>query len=339
MNEPAADVEIDDIDQQIMEAMQMVEDGGEVVTNEEAPVAEAPVEAPVEAPADEAPVEAPADEAPAELLEPQQHWPDDIKNVFSGMSREQQDAWMYREQQVQRGFEERAERINAGSQATKALEQLQGFVQPNMAHWQREGLNAGQGVMRAMRLEQDLRDNPKDTLLRMARERGVDLEQAFQDQPYVPPEIRALQETVTSLTNDLAQERQTREESAQLAQRDSDQQIVESIHTFASTPDGAGGLKYPHAREDFVLNRMAQAIEGGQANDLPSAYEVALGSLQKSSLFAGMASQVTANAQAEVNDALQAAQVVTGEPAATAKPEAYNEDAAILKQLEDAGLQ
>lgn len=84
---------------------------------------------------------------------------------------------------------------------------------------------------------------------------------------YADPQVKALQQQVAQLQGFLNQQQQTQMQSVQ-------QDTQSMIDKFASAKDADGNLKYPHFEE--VRDRMGVLIQGNQAQDLESAYEMAI---------------------------------------------------------------
>lgn len=269
-----------------------------------------------------------------ELLTPHEHWPSNIKEVFSTFNRSQQDAWMERERLVEAGFREKKAQFDS---VNGAFSELQEMIKPLVPDWDRQGFTPSQGVRRLVTLEKDLRENPSEAVIRLARDYGVNLEQTIQDQPYVDPQTRAIQD-------ELRREREWREnferqqaQQAQQQQQAVQQQAVQQIQQYASSVDESGNLKYPYITDDTVLVHMTNAIQAGQAHDVLSAYDAAMNKLKSHPFFKDQVQQQTSQAQAVVQKAKNASKTVTGE--APSGKTSTNQDAETLRMLEEAGFE
>jgi hypothetical protein len=274
----------------------------------------------------------PVDDTPEDLLEPQQHWPDNIKEVFTTFNRSQQEAWMERERLVQSGFEQRRAELENVKGAMTGFQEL---IAPLVPEWDRQALSPSAGVRRLVALEKDLRENPSQALTRLAQEYGVNLEQTIQDQPYVDPQTRALQTELQELKGWREEQERQRQQSAQQQQQAVQQQAVQQIQQYASLQDDSGNLKYPYITDDTVLIHMTNAVQSGQAVDVLSAYEVAMEKMKGHPFFKAQVQQQSKQAQATVQKAKNASKTVTGD-APTGSP-TTNQDAETLRMLEEAG--
>jgi TolA-binding protein len=84
---------------------------------------------------------------------------------------------------------------------------------------------------------------------------------------YADPQVKALQQQVAQLQGFLQNQQQTQMQSVQ-------QNTQSMIDQFAGEKDAEGNLKHPHFSE--VRDRMGVLIQGNQAPDLPTAYEMAV---------------------------------------------------------------
>lgn len=311
------------------------------------PVEEAPVdppETPPETPPEEEPQEIAAEaeeEAEEELLEPQEHWGNEYKETFRTMNRAQQDRWLEREKMFEDKQRERSEeygRVNTELENSKAaISQFQNMISPLVSDWERQGLAPSQGLMRLVALEKDLRDNPATAVIRMAEQYGVNLEQEIANQPYIDPQTREMQRRVREQEEALEtmkrQQTQAREQEQQRVQENAFRQL----QAFAGTTDESGAPKYPYVNDPMVQTYMSDALAGGQANSLADAYEQAIGKMREHPFYRDQVQQSTQSTQKKVQRAKEASKVVRGDAPEPITP--TNEDAAILKMLEDAGLE
>lgn len=318
--------ETDDLDAQLEAAW----DAQQEASNEEPEATEAE-EAP-EAPEADNPDEEPEAEE-LEQIEPHQHWSNEDKEAFKTLSRPQQDAWVDRERRYSHQYDNTARELNSTKQA---VGEFHNMISPLVEGWERHGFSPTQGLTRMVALERDLRNDPQAALLRLAKESGVDLEKVHAEQPYVDPQTRQLQEQLRKETEWRENFERQQEQTVQRQQQQVQQQALTQLENFASATDESGNLKYPYVQDKTVMEMMGESIRGGQAQNLPDAYEQAVNSLRSHPLFQEQAQQLSSDTQAKVKKARGASKVVRGD---TATAENYDEDAAILKMLEDAGLE
>lgn len=111
-----------------------------------------------------------------------------------------------------------------------------------------------------------LQANPAQTILQLAQQFGVDLEQAIAERPYTDPATSALEQRLNQLEG--ARHREMVESRQQESNR-----IMQQIQTFAGETDASGNLTHPHFEQ--VQENMTRLINGGVASDLESAYKTA----------------------------------------------------------------
>lgn len=277
--------------------------------------------------------EEPEEEPEADLLEPHQHWKEEDKALFRTLNRQQQEGYLDREKRFQRHYDSTASGFN---QAKAAINEYQQMLSPLVQDWERQGLPPSQGLMRLVALEKDLRDNPAQALIRLAGERGVNLEQEYANQPYVDPQVRQVQEELRRVNEEMDKAKRYKEETLQQQQQASQDYAYQQLQTFANTKDDAGNQKYPYINDKTVMSVMGEAMETGQVTNLHDAYEAAMNHMRNHPFFKDQVSKQSDSVQAKVKKAKSASKVVRGETSAAS---ITNQDADILQMLEDAGLE
>jgi len=206
-----------------------------------------------------------AEEVTEELppLEPFPKWDKRYKDVFSELGtipergREYQQAMhdLYKEQQ---GYATKVEQERA--EALRRAQQADVYNQA-IAPYQQMILNSGATpdvfIRQALGLASQLENDPRETLLRLAQRAGVDLAQATQDQPYIDPQVKALQDELRQLRDSVTQREQR--QAAEFQQR-ALAEINNEIGTFASAQDDSGNPLHPHF--ETVQPVMAELIHG-----------------------------------------------------------------------------
>ena len=139
-----------------------------------------------------------------------------------------------------------------------------------MDDFSRAGMDEVGAVRQLLAAHDYLRKDPKQAIQWLAKNYGVDMSEVGMDtaeDEYADPQVKALQQQVAQLQGFLNQQQQTQMQSVQ-------QDTQSMIDKFASAKDADGNLKYPHFEE--VRDRMGVLIQGNQAQDLESAYEMAI---------------------------------------------------------------
>ncbi len=329
-NESVDQVEVeDDLDQQIMDAMsaQEAEETPEVEAPEpEESTEEAAEEDEVIEASDEAEAEEEAEEE--ESLEPQHHWRNEYKESFKGMNRGQQESWLAREKEYEQGMQAKSAELN---QVRGSLNDVQEAVGPYVQGWQMKGITPFAGLNRALLLANELDTNPQEALIKIAQERGVNLESAIQEAPYVDPQFAQVQREL----NELKEQHQNAQQSRVHAEENA---LKAQLTDFRDERDADGNLTHPHFEQLFVP--IANYLKAGQAQTLAEAYEIAVRydpNVQAEAQGQKKVSQITRKQEA-VKKAKKASKAVDSVEDSTANAP-VSVDKLILDQLEAAGVQ
>ncbi len=193
------------------------------------------------------------------------------------------------------------------------LEPIAQLIQPYEQYWASQGLSPDQGVRSIMAAYQAMNQDPQGTLLRLAQQYGVDLQSALAEQPYVPAEVRALQEQIQQMQQAAQQQQQFQINQMTHAR-------LQEINAFQSAVDEQGAPKAPHF--DRVFNSMVQLVHAGLASSIQEAYTKAV-SLD-TELQAEMSEQrrqaEAVTRAAEANRALGASRTVRSKGSEGAQP-------------------
>jgi hypothetical protein len=301
---------------------------------EEAP--EAPqIEETEEVVAEEAPEE-PTEPSEEEKLTPYDHWKAEYREGFSEMSRKQQELWLQREKEFEDGIRSKGQEL---SQAKRFVGELHQIIQPMVNDWARQGLQPASGIRRAIALEQALRDDPQNAIMSLAKERGVDLSQAWAEQPYQDPAVSQLEKQLSEQRRQMDEWRRQQEHAQQQQLEQQRQQAYGQILEMKEAKDESGNLKFPHL--EYVMSNMAQALESGRARSLESAYSQAVQELRNHPVIrdslARETQQTTTQRKAEAEKAKAASRAVDSNSTGTAnQPKTLDQD--ILEALEANGL-
>lgn len=300
---------------------------------------ETPTEEPTEAPAEVSEETAQVtEEAPPleeEKLSPHEHWKAEYKDGFSGMSRPQQDLWLQREKEFEQGYQQRGRELN---QAKQFVNELHGIIEPVVNDWARQGLKPDAGIRRAIALEQALRDNPAETLISLAQERGVDLQQSWAQQPYEDPAIQEMRKQITELKREREQGQARQEEAQREDYARQHQAAMAQIAGMRDAKDESGNPKYPYI--EHLVGNMTEALTSGRAQTLETAYDLAAQELRSHPLVKDVLAKSTREAadrsQAEADKAREASRTVDSNTTGTAnQPKSLDDD--ILEAIEAHG--
>lgn len=154
------------------------------------------------------------------------------------------------------------------SEFRRNFEPIGQFLQPYAQQWARDGMGPLEGLRQIMSWRDGLLQDPKGTILELARSLGVDLAQATEDQPWVDPVTQALQDRVNQAEAKL---RQFEESGIQQQQ----QAVFAQVEAFKNQTDAQGNLLHPFLDQQ-VLNDMLHFYSTGRAKDPETAYRMAV---------------------------------------------------------------
>tara|TARA_R100000479_G_scaffold128589_1_gene67178 strand:- start:378 stop:1463 length:1086 start_codon:yes stop_codon:yes gene_type:complete len=207
------------------------------------------------------------EEKPLEAITPPQHWPKDFKEDFEKLPVEAQHLLYDRHKELEGDYTKKTQGVAKYRKRQEAFDEI---LKPHMDDFSRAGMDEVGAVRQLLAAHDYLRKDPKQAIQWLAKNYGVDMSEVGMDtaeDEYADPQVKALQQQVAQLQGFLNQQQQTQMQSVQ-------QDTQSMIDKFASAKDADGNLKYPHFEE--VRDRMGVLIQGNQAQDLESAYEMAI---------------------------------------------------------------
>ena len=240
------------------------ENGRFISTKEESPEEALPEEASDEGNADQ---EAEPTDTEQVSLEAPQHWPEADKERFAAMPKDAQDWALERDKAMTADYTRKTQEIAETRNRYSALDQT---LEPLRAGLQHNGITESQYIQRLVDADRQLQQDPAKAIQWLAQSAGLDLASLTTElgmDDYVDPQIAALQNQVTQLSNHLSQnERQ----AAEVRQTE----LNSAIDAFKNAADEAGNLTYPHF--DALRHTMGALIEAGQAQGMEDAYAKAI---------------------------------------------------------------
>lgn len=200
-----------------------------------------------------------------EALDAPNSWKKEFKERFGSIpDREVQEYILQREQDFERGIGEKGQEL---ANFRQRVEQYENALSPLVQNWQMQGMTPEQGVTSLVAWSQALQANPKDTLMELAKQYNVNLEEAFADQPYVDPMMQQYEQKMREMEAQLQQFQQSQQQNVQNA-------AMTQLDAFEKATDSNGELKHPHF--EAVIDDMAYLMQTGRCNDLDTAYETAV---------------------------------------------------------------
>lgn len=219
---------------------------------------------------------------PAEL-KAHEHWSKEAKEAFTALAsdaerRKYAETWRKEHDSFEKRFSERQSQYDRlhqeHQQARGFLEQFSAAIGPYAQEYQRAGMNPIQGVQRALAWEAYIRENPREAIMQLAQQAGVDLAQVTSEIPYEQQQQAAIQQYVGQQLQPLQafvqQQVQQQQQAAQYG-------ALNEIQAFKAAIDDAGQPKYPFF--DDVIGEMQGLVDlansRGQPITLEQAYRTA----------------------------------------------------------------
>ena len=199
-----------------------------------------------------------------EPLEAPEFFRPEHKELFSGMNnRDAQQGWLDQYKEGQESFNKKSQELGDWKQDRNSYNQFQQAIQPMVEAWKFQGVDPAIGVAQLVSYSQAMQQDPKGTLMKLAGQYNVNLEDAYAEQPYVDPTVRTLQQQNSQLQQQANQQSQQWQQwqNAQQAQK-----LTSEVESFKAANDHV----------ELVEQDMADLMNMGRAKDLQSAYDLAI---------------------------------------------------------------
>lgn len=240
-------------------------------------------------------------EPPKEAIRPPASWSAAAKAEFATLNPVIQREVLKREQDWDKGTAQRqqeAERIN----------RYEKLIAPRREKLALSGVDEHTFVERLVAAHDFLEREPQAALQYLARQYGVNLG-AYQQptghsQPMLPPELQGMVQTVQTLQQELASQREAQEAREMQA-------LQEQVDSFRNAPE--------NIYFDNVKHRVAALLQSGQAQDLKEAYDMACWAdpeVRSILLKEQTAKVAQPDTRAKAHEAKKAGVSVTGAPGA-----------------------
>ena len=216
-------------------------------------------------------------------LKAHEHWSKEAKEAFAALAsdaerRKYAETWRKEHDNFEKRYSERQSQYDRlhqeHQQARGFLEQFHAAIAPYAQEYQRAGMSPIAGVQRALAWEAYIRENPREAILQLAQQAGVDLAQAQAEIPYEQQQAAAIQQLVAQQLQPLQGFVQ---QQVQMQQQAAINGTLNEIQSFKAAIDDAGNPKYPFF--DDVLGEMQGIVDlansRGQPITLEQAYKTA----------------------------------------------------------------
>jgi len=141
-------------------------------------------------------------------------------------------------------------------------ESWNGVFQPHQEFMMHNGLTPHDAARRGVGIMANIADNPQSFALDVLKRLNYDFASHGQDDPYVPPEVLALQKEISDM-------RQGMQRNTQQTQNNQVADMTKQIESFKGATSESGELLHPHYQE--VESAMAMAVHGyrGMGQPIP----------------------------------------------------------------------
>lgn len=264
-------------------------------------------------------------EAQMEPIPAPHSWAADAKERFAELPRDVQEVIATREKDRERDYTRKSEEI---AKQRKQYEPIEQVINPYRSLWQQRGVNEAQAIQELLLANDMLARDPKGAIRFLVERTGVNPRELFssEEQPQFIPQIAALQQQVSQLTN-LHQQQQ--KEAQQLAEKEVDA----SIDRFANATDENGDRLRPYfgqVYDDLVY--IAGHIRSSNPN---LSYDEVLSDAYDRAIWANP--NVRALLTKKQEQAISASKTAAAEEARTKAKSVTGDKTASLKNLESTG--
>lgn len=174
-----------------------------------------------------------------ERLEAPQHWKSDYRELFNGASPEIQAAWLEREKETDRGFQERSDQINT---LQSSVDRFESVISPIRQQLQLLGQDEYAWLTQMAAYTQALQSDPASVIRQVAAQYNVDLTQTGSPDEFEDPALREMKNEIASLKQQLSQ-------ASQASDDDRQNQAIRLLENFRDEVNADGQLVHPHFNE------------------------------------------------------------------------------------------
>lgn len=196
-------------------------------------------------------------------------WGKQYKETFSQLAsspeqRAHAEAWLNQWKETQGYITKRDQEY---ADYRKRFDPLHDVLSPYESHWRMNGMDTVTGVRQLVSYAEALSKDPAAMIPQLAQMYGVDLQSLVAEQPYVDPQVEALQQRI-------AQFEQAQQYQQVQQQQHQYHRLTEEIRSFETAADEQGNPKAPHFQR--VFNTMVALANGGAAKSIQEAYDKAV---------------------------------------------------------------
>lgn len=205
------------------------------------------------------------------VLTAPEHWSADRKDIFSELTPAAQQVWLDREQEFERGIQEKSQ---DAAQYRQQVERYEEVVGPLRSQLQLMGQDENQWLRQMAGYTQALTQDPVAVIQAVANQYGVDLKALTgqESDEFVDPQSKQLMDRI----NSLEQQIQERDQATQQQVTHSQTQAIES---FRSETDAEGNPTHPHfdaVVQDITVLAQGYVAQGQKPPELQALYDKAV---------------------------------------------------------------
>jgi hypothetical protein len=187
-----------------------------------------------------------------------QHWPEEHRQTFSSLPKEQQDFVLSRVKETEADYTRKTQSIAEQRKSYEALDQV---LQPYQQQFAQSGITTAEAVARLLNAHNALSQRPKETLQKLALQYGVNLtgdEEDFADPQIIEQDGRfqKTEQAVNQLSGTIGEMQQ--------------QQLQAQVDAFEQSRNDDGTLKHPHFTQ--VREQMGRLMAADQSLTMEKAY-------------------------------------------------------------------
>ena len=194
-------------------------------------------------------------------------WGKPYKDTFTALAaekREAAEAWVNQWKESQGYITKRDQEF---ADYRKRLDPIYERIAPYESYWAQQGMSPEMGVSQLLSYAQALATDPASMIPKLAQMYGVDLHSLVAEQPYVDPQVQALQQQIQQM-------QQAQHQQQQYAQQQQYNGLTEQVQAFETAVDENGQPRAPHFSR--VFDSMIGLARGGMARTIQEAYEKAV---------------------------------------------------------------
>jgi len=200
---------------------------------------------------------------PDPQLEAPEHWSASDREIFNNQPEAAKAFMLDRHKSMEGDYTRKSQEFASDKRQYDAITDS---LAPYTAEFQQAGLDHAGAVRQLASWHDSLRSGGRAALLQLASMYNIDMSEA-EDQEFLDPSVKALQNEVSQLRADST--RQT-----QAAQQEKQNQLLAVIQQFETETSDTGALKHPHFKA--LQDDITRLFQSGIAKDLPDAYSKAL---------------------------------------------------------------